>query len=369
LEVDTISGSLQSQIDGISMDHGDLSGLNDDDHPQYHNDARGDVRYYTKTILDSGQLDNRYYTEIEINTISGSLQLQINNKSDIGHIHSESDITDLDKYTQVEVNTISGSLQSQIDNLTKDHGSLDGLSDDDHPQYHNDVRGDSRYYTKTLLNAGQLDDRYYTEIEVDTISGSLQSQIDGISMDHGDLSGLSDDDHPQYLRADGNRELSGDWDAGNYSITALEYYGDGSTLSGIAYVDSDDVYFYDTTRSKTLGVAILQIGCGRNSANTTDQYLRTFNGVPMNQTGVALPWDVTLIGGVAMGARNDQTWTVRLRKNDSTTNLASLSVTNAYENHVTDADIDFDEGDRIQIYMDGTNINYPLVYLYFRRRK
>ena len=27
------------------MDHGSLTGLTDDDHPQYHNDARGDVRY------------------------------------------------------------------------------------------------------------------------------------------------------------------------------------------------------------------------------------------------------------------------------------------------------------------------------------
>ena len=34
-------------------DHGALGGLGDDDHPQYHNDTRGDVRYYTKTLADS----------------------------------------------------------------------------------------------------------------------------------------------------------------------------------------------------------------------------------------------------------------------------------------------------------------------------
>ncbi len=33
---------------GVS-DHGDLTGLDDDDHPQYHNDTRGDARYYQKT--------------------------------------------------------------------------------------------------------------------------------------------------------------------------------------------------------------------------------------------------------------------------------------------------------------------------------
>ena len=36
--------------DGIS-DHGELSGLGDDDHPQYHNNARGDARYYTQAQI------------------------------------------------------------------------------------------------------------------------------------------------------------------------------------------------------------------------------------------------------------------------------------------------------------------------------
>lgn len=149
------------------------------------------------------------------------------------------------------------------------------------------------------------------------------------------------------------------------------YIGDGvgNVLIGPAYIDSGEVYYYDSSRSKDLGVAVIQIGCGRNSANTTDQYLRTFNGTPMNQTGVALPYDATLIGGSMMGSRNDQSWTVRLRKNGSSTNLASLSITNAYENHVTNSNIDFDAGDRIQIYMEGTNINYPQVRMFFRRRK
>lgn len=38
---------------GGATDHGVLTGLTDDDHPQYHNDARGDVRYYTKAQVDT----------------------------------------------------------------------------------------------------------------------------------------------------------------------------------------------------------------------------------------------------------------------------------------------------------------------------
>lgn len=53
---------------GVS-DHGALTGLADDDHAQYHNDTRGDVRYYTKTLLDAGQLDTRYFTEAEVTSL------------------------------------------------------------------------------------------------------------------------------------------------------------------------------------------------------------------------------------------------------------------------------------------------------------
>ena len=54
---------------GAITDHGALSGLGDDDHPQYHNDTRGDLRYYTQTQLDGGQLDNRYYQESEVDNL------------------------------------------------------------------------------------------------------------------------------------------------------------------------------------------------------------------------------------------------------------------------------------------------------------
>lgn len=38
---------------GGTTDHGALSGLADDDHAQYHTDARGDARYYSKATTDS----------------------------------------------------------------------------------------------------------------------------------------------------------------------------------------------------------------------------------------------------------------------------------------------------------------------------
>ena len=72
-----------------------------------------DNRYYTQTELNSGQLNNVYYTEVEL---------------DAGQLDDR-------YYTEVEL----------------DAGQLD-----------------DRYYTEAELDAGQLDNRYYTETEADT---------------------------------------------------------------------------------------------------------------------------------------------------------------------------------------------------------
>ena len=82
--------------------------------------------------------------------------------------------------------------------LVTDHDELGGLGDDDHPQYFNQVRGDARYALLGHAHPG------------------------GVT-DHGGLTGLGDDDHPQYLLADGNRPLTGDWNAGagNFRIGGL----------------------------------------------------------------------------------------------------------------------------------------------------
>lgn len=219
IDLFTVSGSLSSDINNhtsdnnihfteASIDHGNLQGLGDDDHPQYHNDTRGDIRYYTK---------------FQVNTISGSLQSDIDGKADLVHTHVENDITDLDKYTQAEVDDLITSVSGSI---LEDHGALTGLSDDDHPQYHNDTRGDLRYYTKSQIDtiSGSINSDltshtgdsaiHFTEssidhTNIDNIGTNSHSQIDTHisdgtlhftegSIDHGSISGLGDDDHPQY---------------------------------------------------------------------------------------------------------------------------------------------------------------------------
>ena len=50
---------------------------------------------------------------------------------------------------------------------------------------------------------------------------TLTISASGGIADHGALTGLGDDDHPQYLRADGTRALTGNLSAGGFKITNL----------------------------------------------------------------------------------------------------------------------------------------------------
>lgn len=90
---------LLTSTSGIGMDHGQLIGLLDDDHIQYHTNARGDIRYYTQDQIDniittiSGKLDDHnelnaldyassghtgFASTAMLTSVSGVLQEQIN---------------------------------------------------------------------------------------------------------------------------------------------------------------------------------------------------------------------------------------------------------------------------------------------------
>lgn len=81
--------------------------------------------------------------------------------------------------------------------------------------------------TITSADAGDYV-RYSGAAWVDVAASQIVSDING-SLDHGTLSGLGDDDHTQYLLADGSRALSADWDAGSQQIRAETFQSDVAT--------------------------------------------------------------------------------------------------------------------------------------------
>jgi hypothetical protein len=57
--------------------------------------------------------------------------------------------------------------------------------------------------------------------------------------DHGDLTGLGDDDHPQYLLTSGGRQLTGPWDVGAVRLRNLQDPALAQDAATKAYVDAN----------------------------------------------------------------------------------------------------------------------------------
>lgn len=182
--------------------HDALTGLGDDDHSQYHNDARGDARYFQETefvAVSTGVPDAGKPVKLDA---AGEIDASMINDGDI------------------------------------DHGSIGGLGDDDHSQYHNNARGDSRYHQKTefvAVSTGVPDAG--KPVKLDAAGEVDASMINDGDIDHGSVGGLADDDHTQYLLASGGRALTGDMSCGSKKLTSLATPVADTDAANKAYVD------------------------------------------------------------------------------------------------------------------------------------
>ena len=137
-----------------------------------------------------------------------------------------------------------------ISNITRgvtDHSLLTNLSADDHPQYI--LTDGTRAFTgmqslggfnlTNLLDPVAAQDAA-TKNYVDTVNTSMQAYVDlnHPVTDHGLLSNLSGDGHPQYLRVDGTRAMSGNLNMGLNQITSLITGTTGDTATNKTYVDA-----------------------------------------------------------------------------------------------------------------------------------
>lgn len=110
-----------SDASGGVTDHGALTGLSDDDHPQYHTDARGDARYYTK-----GQVDTAIgvvQTDIDVHEANTSNPHSVT-KSQVG-LGSVDNTSDLDK----PVSTAQqAAIDAKVSDVTYDATSWNGVT-------------------------------------------------------------------------------------------------------------------------------------------------------------------------------------------------------------------------------------------------
>jgi len=181
------SGGLWVDAAQTSIDHGSIGGLGDDDHAQYLNNTRHDALDHS-TALGTAVIDD--LSDVAITTPAAN-HVIIRNGGNTAWINS---------------------AQTGID-----HGSIAGLADDDHTQYHDDTRGDARYPLKTVLTAkgsiyaatatstpGELTvGANNTVLMADSAAGTGIKWAAQSLIDHNSLNNLTTGDvHTQYTRKD-----------------------------------------------------------------------------------------------------------------------------------------------------------------------
>ncbi len=128
------------------------------------------------------------------------------------------------------------------------------------------------------------------------------------------------------------------------------------------------VYDKTNSRNKWLSVYRFQMSfTGRDAATNTNEYARVCGAFTSNQGGYRLMRNATLVG-ISCENKGAQTWTARIRRNGSVTNLASLAVSSAVGAQDITYNVDFSAGDDIEVYIEGSNINRPVITLEFAYR-
>lgn len=253
------------------LDHGGLSGKSDDDHPQYHNDTRGDARYAkrsnnlsdlnsaatARTNLGLGTAattdSTAYATAAQGSTADSAVQPG-----------DDADTLGSGGAADNQVLTADGATGAAWE--TPDHGNLAGKSDDDHPQYAGIAQ------TEVITGAWKIDSAAGTAtFEIEGVPGS-ESRLDLSLNGDSQFSGIAlSNPAPQYLSfyhgdaekgsvdSSGNLQIDGNLDVDGTGAQVIEGYLDQNSTTGNDFAGA--LRCTSTNDSYTMG----QFGIGTNS--------------------------------------------------------------------------------------------------------
>jgi hypothetical protein len=198
------------------VDHGELAGLDDDDHSQYHNDTRGDARYFQQSeFLDSSSGSGDSGKPVKLDA-DGNVDATMINDADVDHdnlTNTHNLTTDIDHDSITNTHDLTTDIDhdsiSNTHNLTTDvdHDSISNThnltTDIDHDSIANTHNLTTDIDHDSLTNTHDLT----TDIDHDTITNNhnLTTDIDHdqltnthnltTDIDHDQLTNYSSDEH------------------------------------------------------------------------------------------------------------------------------------------------------------------------------
>lgn len=363
----------------VTTDHGNLTGLGDDDHTQY-------------ALLSGNAARNAITGKFDFGTDAGELGLP--KSTDPTTAYPSATAGDLAYDTDDGYVVYYDGASWVAISSDNNHGNLFGLLDDDHTQYgllsgsaaRNNVTGEYDFgdgelrlpVTQDPFSAYPLAEEGNIAYDQDDgyvvfHNGTEWVQlIDAFTIDnyviddHGALNGLLDDDHTQYGLLAGSaarNQVTGTYDfADGYLIvpspsTAPTPKGDGE----IAFINGV-LYAYDEVRAKWLSVdRQVIVAAKRGAAN--DVYLRLPDGVATSETGLRALRDGTITG---ITAQTDiaASWVAEVHTGNTLISGASLTITAASGDQDETIDADFSQGTELQVFANTTGIiRAPVVFI------
>jgi len=197
------------------------------------------------------------------------------------------------------------------------------------------------------------------------------------SVSHSNLSDLDQDDHgavyPGFAQ---NETISGQWTFGdasnNYASFGLIWRDSAPTSNlqdgQLAYIDGM-IYFYDAWRGKWLSIETIFIGAGRNGYQSSNSYLRAFNGMVFRATnGWLMPFDGTVVS-LQIVKRSGNNSTIQVRSNGTAIASLSFGGSGAIGQYLTGVNADFNAGDVLTFYNTGSSVTDPIVWARIKWRK
>lgn len=131
--------------------------------------------------------------------------------------------------------------------------------------------------------------------------------------------------------------------------------------------DSSDIFFvggvgyhYDSTRDKFLSLDRNYPVAGAYGQVVKDRYLKIAEVATQGEQGLRMSRAGTILG-LSVKSRSTASYFMEIRKNGIALTLVSMLVEGG-GTHSSDIDIDFNEGDHLQFYLDG-EAEHPIAQL------
>lgn len=266
------SGDSTIHFTEVSIDHTAISNVGSNSHSVIDSHLASTSNPHSVSAAQIGSPTNATFTthtgDATVHFTEGSIDhAAINNIGSNSHATIDSHLASSSNPHSVTASQVgspanatftghTGDASIHFTEASIDHGNIVGLADDDHTQYHTDGRANTWLATKDTDDVSEGGNLYYTEgrvsantdVAANTSHRSSTSnphsvtaaQVDSptnllftghtgdttvhfteASVDHGNIIGLGDDDHTQYLLADGTRAMAGDLDLNGNNLTGV----------------------------------------------------------------------------------------------------------------------------------------------------